>query len=89
MIFYTYLAHTWVLAAQNKQLDLIVVIWYPFHVHAFFVYAFLFCWSCYLFKGKLLKQAYAYESVLITGLWQDSTVTWINQPAQLIYCSSK
>ena len=23
-------------------------------------------------KGKLLKQAYAYESVLITGLWQDS-----------------
>ena len=66
-----------------------VVIWYPFHVHAFFVYAFLFCWSCDLFKGKLLKQAYAYESVLITGLWQDSTVTWINQPAQLIYCSSK
>ena len=50
-----------------------VVIWYPFHVHAFFVYAFLFCWSCDLFKGKLLKQAYAYESVLITGLWQDST----------------
>ena len=60
----------WQLKTSNSIWS--AVIWYPFPVHALFVYAFLFCWSCDLFKGKLLKQAYAYESVLITGLWQVS-----------------
>ena len=37
----------------------------PFFVYVFF---FVFCWSRDLHKGKLLKQAYASESVLITGV---------------------
>ena len=75
MILDTYLTHTMVLTAQNKLRNLICsnLILFSSPCHFLFMF-FIFADH----KGKLHKQAYASESVLITGLCNMTRFTHCN-----------